>query len=63
MAISGAELPNTINVQDFGAKGHGMDSDRDAIRAAVAFALKEGKDLYFPPGRYFLTKLSAKEAA
>lgn len=44
-----AEMPS---VKDFGAKGDGVTDDTNAIQAA----LNAGGDIYFPAGRYKVTK-------
>lgn len=43
--------PNSINVQNYGAKGDGKSNDTEAIQAAINAAGK-GKIVYFPPGDY-----------
>ncbi|MDR3583741.1 MAG: glycosyl hydrolase family 28-related protein [Desulfosporosinus sp.] len=40
-----------VNIQDFGAKGNGVDSDVDALKKAIDFLYykKGGGSIYFPP--------------
>lgn len=43
-----------INVKLFGAVGDGITDDSRAIKAAMAEAMRTGKTVYFPKGRYRL---------
>ena len=43
------------NVLDFGAQGNGSTPDEDAIEAAIAAVSSNGV-VFFPPGRYLLTR-------
>lgn len=44
-----------VNVKTYGATGNGTTDDTSAIQSALA-ALPEGSTLYFPTGRYRITK-------
>ena len=48
----------TVDVRDFGAAGNGVNDDSNAIQAAVAAADTQstGGIVFFPPGRYRITK-------
>lgn len=47
-------LADSINVKDFGAKGDGTTDDLDAIKAAMNAG--RGKTVFFPAGKYIITK-------
>jgi hypothetical protein len=61
---TGAPTPRTIpdrlgeikNVKDFGALGNGSTDDTSAIQAAVNAALATGGTVFFPVGRYTITR-------
>lgn len=45
-----------VSVRDYGARGDGVTSDRDAINAAIAAAQAAGGgEVYFPEGTYLIT--------
>jgi hypothetical protein len=43
---------DAVNVKDFGAVGDGAADDGPAIRAAIAYAVANGKAVYFPKANY-----------
>lgn len=43
---------DAVNVKDFGAVGDGVADDAPAIRDAVAYAVANGKAVYFPKANY-----------
>lgn len=45
-----------INVKDYGAVGDGVTDDTDAIDAALAIANSDKGMLFFPAGRYLITR-------
>lgn len=45
-----------LNVRWFGAVGNGIVPDTDAIQAALNTVATKGGTLYFPPGRYRITR-------
>ncbi len=45
-----------VNVRDFGATGDGTTDDRPFILMAVVYAIFLGVPLYFPSGRYWISK-------
>lgn len=45
-----------INVRDYGAKGTGTDDDTTAVLAALAAAVANDTNLYFPKGNYRVEK-------
>lgn len=47
-------LLDSINVKDFGALGDGITDDSIAIQKALTRAGEQGRDLYFPSGRYVI---------
>ena len=49
------QIPQVLNVRDFGAKGDGRHDDTQAFLDAVA-AGKEGA-IFVPPGRYLITRI------
>jgi hypothetical protein len=51
-----------LNVKDFGAVGNGVTDDSDAIRAAVQYAVNNGKPLYFPRATYLFAKTTANQS-
>lgn|GEM_PF-6122255 len=50
-----------VNITDFGAKGDGSD-DADAIQKAEDYAARINCMLYFPPGRYKISKPIIKKS-
>jgi len=48
-----AKLQDVVSVKDFGAVGDGINNDRPAIAAAVAYLNTVGGTLYFPAGTYY----------
>lgn len=48
------KLTDRIDVRDFGAKGNGLDDDREAINNAIAYAAGSGQKVYFGEGTYRL---------
>ena len=49
-----AAFADSINVLDFGAVGDGATDDRAAIQNAIDAAKLTGKEVFFPPGRYYI---------
>jgi polygalacturonase len=49
-----AKVKDRIDVRDFGAKGNGLDDDREAINNAIEYARATGKDVEFGKGTYRL---------
>lgn len=47
---------NNCNVMSFGAKGDGAADDTEAIKEAVAAALKKNGTVYFPKGTYIVSE-------
>lgn len=49
-------VPDYINVKEFGAIGDGVHDDTLNIQKAIDMAFNEGKNVYFPTGKYIITK-------
>ncbi|HOA97378.1 MAG TPA: glycosyl hydrolase family 28-related protein [Acetivibrio saccincola] len=47
------DVPNVVNVLDFGAKGDGVTDDYEAFKAAVS-AVTEGGGVFIPEGNYLI---------
>lgn len=45
-----------INVKEYGASGNGVNNDTEAIQAAIDAANKAGRAVYFPAGRYLISR-------
>lgn len=45
----------SVDVKIFGATGNGVTDDRVAIQAAINYAVTAGKEVYLPPGTYYVT--------
>lgn len=51
------KLKSPLDVRDFGAKGNGLDDDREAFRNAIEYVSSHGGGpLNVPPGMYRLYK-------
>ena len=46
---------DAVNVKDFGAVGNNSADDGPAIRAAIAYAVDNGKSVYFPKATYLIS--------
>jgi hypothetical protein len=46
---------DVVNVKDFGAVGDNSTNDGPAIRAAIAYAVDNGKAVYFPKATYLIS--------
>jgi hypothetical protein len=44
-----------VNVKDYGAVGDGVTSDQTAVAAAVAAAVADGREMFWPAGTYLTT--------
>lgn len=63
LGLNGVELPSLnwtpgsdwVNVKTLGAKGDGVTDDTEAVQGAIS-AMGEGSVLYFPAGKYVITK-------
>ncbi|MDQ2086996.1 glycosyl hydrolase family 28-related protein [Herbivorax sp. ANBcel31] len=52
------DIPNTVNVLDFGAKGDGITDDYEAFNAAIS-SVSDGGAIFIPEGKYLIkSKLS-----
>src|SRR5690606_16267321 len=51
-----ADTEGVINVKAHGAKGDGVTDDWQAIQSAITLAENARKSVYFPSGKYFVSK-------
>lgn len=49
------KISDVVSVKDFGATGDGITFDTDAIKAAIDYAIANGKSVYVPSGTYICT--------
>ncbi len=59
-APSSGEVPPTLNVKQYGAKGDGRSKDTSAIQASIDAASRSGGMVYLPPGSYVSGTLHLK---
>lgn len=45
-----------VNVLDYGVVGDGINDDTEGIENALEYAIENGKTLYFPNGKYMVTR-------
>lgn len=45
----------SVDVRVFGATGNGVTDDRAAIQAAIYYGAEVGKEVYLPPGTYYVS--------
>ena len=54
---------DAVNVKDFGAVGNNSADDGPAIRAAIAYAVDNGKAVYFPKATYLISTTTTGASA